>query len=265
MRKIPPLEFGWYLVFLGTGIGLFAVLLLISPPFFNLPGREKMNLDRKKSDPPNPELKFETRHTYYRIDSLLRTRGFARLDDYDTLLCIDLRYATSNTFAGKPFYSELKGCWLHPLAAHKLIAAARMLRESHADSLRLLVYDATRPLSAQYNLYWAACSVGAGRYVAVPWGGSLHNYGLAVDVGLADAKCRELNLGTPFDSFDSLAQPRYETHFLHIGRLDSAAWQRRHILRQVMRASGFRRIDLEWWHFEALTIDSARARYQLVP
>lgn len=249
------------LCLLGLGLLVCCAALLLSLRLLDkLSPLTEPELDLKKS----AVTSTETPSAFSMTDSLLRAWGFACLEDHDSLLCIDLRYASSNTFAGRPFYHDLKMCWLHPLAANRLLTAASLLRRSH-DTLRLLVYDATRPLKAQVELYAAACSLGAGRYVAVPWGGSVHNYGLAVDVGLADLRCRELDLGTPFDSFDSLAQPRYEAFFLKTGRLDSMAWLRRRILRRVMREAGFRRIDLEWWHFEALPIDTARVRFPIVP
>jgi len=198
------------------------------------------------------------------IDSVFRSRGFVDLSKHDSLFCIDQRYASTNNFTGKNLYGKIRGCWLHQLAADKLISAAKFLKESHSQ-YKILIYDAARPQKAQFELYAAACSLGSCNYVAVPWAGSLHNFGFSVDVGLADSFCVEQNLGTPFDSFDSLAQPRYEQLFLRQGRLDSTAWERRKVLRAAMRHGGFRRIDLEWWHFNALHRDTIRKYYKIVP
>jgi len=43
-------------------------------------------------------------------------------------------------------------------------------------------------------------------YVGNPRTGSIHNYGLTVDLSLEDGKGYELDMGTPFDYFAPLAQ-----------------------------------------------------------
>lgn len=266
-QPFPALHFWWTLVLLfGLLTLLFFFYVLYS--YSNKGERAAFQADTIDADSAFAMMTagepLDSLPVFSPQDSLFLKRGFVNLYDFDTLLCIDQRYASENNFAARNLYGAQRGCWLHAEAARKLVAAARNLRES-SDSLRLLVFDAARPQSVQFQLYAAACSVGACRYVAAPWAGSVHNFGFAVDVGLADANCRELDLGTGFDSFDSLAQPRYESIFLRRGTLDSTAWRRRGQLRKAMRVGGFRRIDLEWWHFEALSIDTARKYHPIVP
>jgi zinc D-Ala-D-Ala dipeptidase len=43
-------------------------------------------------------------------------------------------------------------------------------------------------------------------YVADPRNGSIHNYGLAVDLSLEDQNGRELDMGTGFDDFSPKGQ-----------------------------------------------------------
>ena len=51
----------------------------------------------------------------------------------------------------------------------------------------------------------------------------LHNYGLAVDITLANTDGTELDMGTPVHYFGDLAQPRYEHRFSAAGLLLGSA------------------------------------------
>lgn len=70
---------------------------------------------------------------------------------------------------------------------------------------------------------------------------SRHNLGVAVDLTLVDrATGRELDLGTPFDTFSEAA---------HTANAQGRVLRDRQILVRAMESEGFQNYEKEWWHF----------------
>ena len=159
---------------------------------------------------------------------------------------VTLAYATEANLTGRPIYRNAQ-CWLHREAANRLDAAIRLARPL---GLRLRIYDALRPVEAQWALWTANPDPD---FVADPRRGSPHSRGAAVDLTLLDSQGRELDMGTSFDAFTPLS---------HHGRVDiSAAAQRnRLLLMGLMTAAGWDFYRNEWWHYQLF---DAR-RYPLV-
>ena len=176
---------------------------------------------------------------------------------------IDLRYASQNNFVGKNLYGEFNKALLHRVAFDKLKKAVEILGERRPD-LYLHVFDALRPVSVQKILFAHVVGTDKERYVANPSTGSVHNYGFAIDLTLADAQGKTLDMGTEFDNFTELAQPRYEDKMLKEGKLNSSQIDNRRLLRSIMLDAGFHMIPNEWWHFDALPLDEIKGRYKLV-
>jgi D-alanyl-D-alanine dipeptidase len=151
---------------------------------------------------------------------------------------LDLRYATSANFIGRPLYPVAR-CLLRPEAAARLARAAARL---DAQGYRLRLYDCYRPLSVQRAMWEAFPRPG---FVADPRAGSLHNRGAAVDVGLSAMDGTELPMPTPFDAFVPAAAARATDGIPSKLRL------RRDRLRAAMEAEGFVVNPREWWHFAA--------------
>lgn len=177
---------------------------------------------------------------------------------------VDLRYAGRNNFTGENLYNgSLQQALLHQHAAEKMKrAAANLVKEKPGWSF--LVFDALRPLSVQRRMWSFVENTPQQIYVANPERGSIHNFGLAVDLTLLDENGREVDMGTPFDSFEELAQPRFEEKFLEEGRLTDSQVENRRLLRRLMTAAGFLSIPHEWWHFNAVEILEARAHYTMI-
>ncbi len=176
---------------------------------------------------------------------------------------VDLRYATANNFTGRVVYEGFDRLILHAVAAEKLLAAAALLRRRRPD-LTLAVLDGLRPNRVQ-RLFWDRVrGTPHQHYVADPAIGSVHGYGLAVDVTLAEQGGRERDMGTGFDDFSALAEPRREEAFRQSGELSAVQLANRHLLRAVMAEAGFHPIPVEWWHFDALPPDEVRAKYHLI-
>jgi zinc D-Ala-D-Ala dipeptidase len=176
---------------------------------------------------------------------------------------VDLRYATTNNFMGVNVYGDFKTALLHRSAAEKLAKAAQLLQQRH-PGWNLLVFDALRPRSVQRRFWEKVKGTPMQMYVADPDDGSIHNYGFAVDLSLVDAAGKEVDMGTPFDSFDPLAQPQLEDKYIQDGKLTAQQAANRHILRDAMEGAGFIQLPIEWWHYDAITRAEAKAQYQIV-
>lgn len=182
------------------------------------------------------------------------------------LLQVHIRYADSSNFTGKPLYVGLKKCYLHPLALKKLEKAASLLAREHPH-LRLMVWDCARPMHIQKRL-WEKASVPKTekwKYLSNPNRGSLHNYGLAVDLTLADSLGHPLDMGTDFDHFGVEAHPIMEEVLHQRGKLSDSVLANRRRLRRLMQAAGFSTIPHEWWHFNAVSRATAETYFTLVP
>lgn len=184
---------------------------------------------------------------------------FRRLSSIDGVV-VDLRYVGPRNFVGRDLYGELDCAWLHRLAAEGLARAAAELAVL-APGHRLLVLDALRPHRVQVELWEFLDGTGLRQYVADPARGSIHSFGMALDVTLLDAEGRELDMGSGFDEMDELSHPRLEAEHLASGALTPTHVTNRELLRRVMRAGGFNGIDNEWWHFDMLDRSHVRQTF----
>lgn len=178
-------------------------------------------------------------------------------------LVIDLRYAGDDNFVGRNLYGPFNRAFLHRVAADMLRTTMGLLADRKPGH-RLLIFDALRPRSVQWILWNMVVGTPAQGYVANPVRGSVHNFGFALDLSIVDASGAQLDMGTPFDAFTPLAQPRQENLNLKAGRLTKAQLRNRLLLRQVMEAAGFRQLPTEWWHYNALPIKTLRKHYKPV-
>ena len=104
-----------------------------------------------------------------------------------------------------------------------LLIAQRLLLEMHPD-YRLIVYDAARPMSVQQQMWDVVKGSSKSRYVSNPaHGGGLHNYGLAVDISIADSLGRPLPMGTAVDPLGSEAGITREAALVEQGKLTAQA------------------------------------------
>ncbi|WP_411871600.1 M15 family metallopeptidase [Vulcanococcus limneticus] len=146
-----------------------------------------------------------------------------------------------------------------PLAVQRF-----MVEHAIAEECRLRGVDPHRPSPAL-----AAVQAEVGRFWAPPSDDPTtpppHSTGAAVDLTLADAEGRELNLGSPIDAIGAVSEP---DHFASgapattagtAGASEAEAqameaeareWHRRRtLLREAMASAGFAQHPNEWWHF----------------
>jgi zinc D-Ala-D-Ala dipeptidase len=153
---------------------------------------------------------------------------------------LDIRYATSDNLTGSPIYHRPVA--LLTAEAHGMLAT--VASRAAALGLRLRVFDAFRPIEAQWALWNAVTDK---RFVADPRQGGVHPRGVAVDLTLDDAASGEtLPMGTGFDAITeasahaSLAVP-------------AEAQRNRALLLGLMTAAGWDHYGLEWWHYQLHT------------
>jgi D-alanyl-D-alanine dipeptidase len=164
-------------------------------------------------------------------------------------IAVDLRYATPNNFVGRDLYSPYDCAWLHRDAAAALERVVAWLKERRPDCTPL-VLDALRPQRVQQQLWDALAGTDLQMYLADPQRGSIHSFGMALDVTLLDEAGRELDMGTGFDDMTLLSHPALEARFLASGELTAAQAANRQLLRDAMFQAGFVGINTEWWHFD---------------
>jgi D-alanyl-D-alanine dipeptidase len=164
-------------------------------------------------------------------------------------IAVDLRYATPNNFTGRDLYSPFDCAWLHRDAAAALEKVVAYLAGRRPGGTAL-VLDALRPQRVQQQLWDALEGTGLQMYLANPIRGSIHSYGMALDITILDEAGIELDMGTGFDDMTELSHPAREQGFLAEGKLSGPQVANRQLLRDAMFQAGFVGIGTEWWHFD---------------
>jgi zinc D-Ala-D-Ala dipeptidase len=175
----------------------------------------------------------------------------------------ELRYATPANFAGRDLYSPYDCAWLHREAAEGIATAAAALSAA-GHGYRLLVLDALRPQRVQEALWEALAGTDLRVYLAEPTRGSIHSFGMAVDVTLIDANGVELDMGTAFDELNERSHPAHESRLVAAGELTHRQVVNREALRSVMTKGGFAGISTEWWHFDHGNRERIRSEFARV-
>jgi len=178
-------------------------------------------------------------------------------------VAVDLKYASTSNVLGENIYGGFKTALMRREGARMLAQAASRLRADR-PGYSLLIFDALRPRSIQ-RLFWSKVKgTPFQKYVADPEKGSIHNFGMALDITAVDETGHELDMGTAYDDFTQLAQPRTEKDNLARGLLSAQQAANRLILRSAMESAGFIQNPIEWWHYDAMPKDKVRAIYKIV-
>ncbi|OGQ91163.1 MAG: hypothetical protein A2289_00990 [Deltaproteobacteria bacterium RIFOXYA12_FULL_58_15] len=181
---------------------------------------------------------------------------------FESRWLVDIDYATERNFTGKVLY-PVNRCLLRRAVTDQLLRAQKYLDEHHSEYVFMLK-DCYRPMHVQQIMWEAVKGTPQQSYVANPntRTGSIHNYGAAVDLTLARGG-KEVDMGTPYDSFEKLAQPRHEQRFRKEGQLTLEQLTHRLILRDAMvKGGGFSIINNEWWHFDAMPTSQIRKKFE---
>jgi zinc D-Ala-D-Ala dipeptidase len=159
----------------------------------------------------------------------------------DSTIVVHMRYATPNNFTGAPLPGYLANrAYLRREAA---AALARVQHDLRSHGLGIKIFDAYRPVRATLAMVdWTERvhrpDLLKDGYIASR---SRHNLGLAIDLTLIDnTSGRELEMGTPFDTFSAAA---------HTANASGEVAANRQKLKAAMEREGFVNYDQEWWHF----------------
>lgn len=194
----------------------------------------------------------------------MRAEGLVDIHDLDSTIAVHLVYATPYNFMGKVLYPGMSKAFMLPEMAEKFIAANRLLKSLRPD-LNLMIYDACRPISVQWEMWESVKGTDKQIFVGNPESRSgLHNFGAAVDVTLMDCTGRPLPMGSEYDYFGKDARTDCEDELLASGRITLRELENRLLLRKVMTECGFLIINSEWWHFNLVTAEDAREKYKII-
>jgi len=193
------------------------------------------------------------------IDTVLNFEDWEEVKGIKNLV-IKMPYATFDNFTGNNIYCGIQRAFLHKDAMQKLKWAAALLKNMEPD-YKLVLFDAARSNHAQEVLRAAVRGTPWQSFVASPQSGSVHAYGMAVDIGLLNKDGELVDMGLPYDSFAFYAGKRGEQRALEQGLLTETHIKNREFLRRIMGQSGWINLYSEWWHFNASHGDSIRVRY----
>jgi len=161
----------------------------------------------------------------------------------------DQKWATQNPLFPEPIYEKPR-LVLRREVAEKILKVEKRLNQ---QGLQLKLYDAYRPFSITQKLYRRYAEELLEKngsvpehllYLASPEVGSRHNRAAAVDCTVTDRQGRELNMPSPYLTFN-------ETSHRTWTGMTPEARSNMELLTRVMAAENFTTINEEWWHYDA--------------
>ena len=169
----------------------------------------------------------------------VRATDLVELTTLDPSIKLEIRYATTNNFAGTKFYEQARAFMQRPAVD----AVVRAHHELRALGYGVLIHDAYRPWYVT-RMFWDAMPEDKRWLVANPAEGSKHNRGAAVDLTLYDLKT-----GRPIEMPSTYDESTGRAHADYPGGTALQRWHRT-LLRNAMVNQGFVVNPLEWWHFD---------------
>jgi len=198
------------------------------------------------------------------IENRFISAGLVDVSTIDPTIQVDLVNSDPDkNFFRENFYKGLKTAYLRKEVASKLATAQKFLKSKH-PSYSLQILDAARPRSVSQAMYDQMKGTNFERFVANPTQGSMHNYGIAVDITIIDGQGNELDMGiTPFRK--STARLYWDYALKKLGKqLSQEQKKNRRLLADAMKQAGFLPLSFEWWHFNGMEKDLARKKYTII-
>lgn len=193
--------------------------------------------------------------------------GLVDVNTIDNSIKVDLVNSSANKiFFQEDFYGGLNKAYLRKNIAVKLSNAQGILKKVN-PTYSLQVLDAARPRSVSRAMYEKMKGTRFERYVAKPDKGSMHNYGIAVDITIVDESGKKLDMG-PSPFYSSHTKIYWQYFLKKIGFEVSVEQQKnRDLLKHVMLKAGFYPLSheaIEWWHFNGMKKKDARSTYSII-
>ncbi|WP_300671560.1 M15 family metallopeptidase [Desulfoluna sp.] len=198
------------------------------------------------------------------VESKFLDAGLVDVNRIDETIQVDLVNSDpAKNYFRENFYSGLKTAYLRKDIAVKLSKAQKALKNKHPD-YSLLILDAARPRNVSQLMYDKMKGTKFEKFVANPQKGSMHNYGIAVDITLVDGFGDELDMG-----FSPFRKSTLNLYWMFARKklgatLSTNQSSNRKLLADVMVESGFIPLRFEWWHFNGMPKVDARKRYQII-
>ncbi len=168
-----------------------------------------------------------------------KSPNLVELISLEPTICLDIRYATKNNFAGRAVYTQSRAFLQKPAA----LALLRANEELEPFGYGLMIFDGYRPWRVT-KLFWDITPNEDKRFVANPKTGSRHNRGCAVDVSLYDLKTgEEVKMTSAYDEMSHRSYKNYAG-----GTVDQR--KARDLLIKTMKSQGFTVHPYEWWHYD---------------
>ena len=190
--------------------------------------------------------------------------GLIDVHSIDETILVDLVNSDpQKNFFRENYYNGLKKAYLRKSVALKLSEAQRILKSKHAD-YSLLILDAARPRNVSKLMYEKMKGTKFEKFVANPAKGSMHNYGIAVDITIVDKSGNELDMGlSPFRKSTIEIYWLYAKKKLGFG-LSEKQKNNRKLLADTMVSAGFTPLSFEWWHFNGMAKKKARKEFKII-
>lgn len=190
--------------------------------------------------------------------------GLIDVKSIDSTIQVDLVNSDpKKNFFRENYYNGLNTAYLRKEVALKLSRAQNNLKTKN-PGYSLLILDAARPRSVSRLMYEKMKGTKFEKFVANPDKGSMHNYGVAVDITIVDETSHELDMGlSPFRKSTLEIYWGYAKKKLGFN-LTGAQKKNRKLLADTMVNAGFIPLSFEWWHFNGLPKDEARKRFRII-
>ncbi|MCG7964346.1 MAG: M15 family metallopeptidase [Candidatus Thiodiazotropha taylori] len=198
------------------------------------------------------------------IENKFITAGLVDVNHIDSSIKVDLVNSDSDkNFFEEDFYGGLNKAYLRKGVAIKLSNAQKSLK-TVKPSYSLQVLDAARPRSVSRAMYEKMKGTRFEKYVANPNKGSMHNYGIAVDITIVDESGNKLDMG-PSPFYSSHAEIYWQYFLKKVGfDLSDEQKENRALLNRVMLKAGFYPLSYEWWHFNGMKKEDARKTFSII-
>jgi D-alanyl-D-alanine dipeptidase len=161
------------------------------------------------------------------------------------------------------FYGGLEKAYLRKEVAKKLSKAQKNLQLKY-PSYSLQILDAARPRSVSKQMYDKMKGTKFEKFVANPKKGSMHNYGIAVDITIVDQTGEALDMG-----FSPFRKSALELYWMYAKKklgfkLTDEQKNNRKLLSDTMVNAGFIPLSFEWWHFNGMAKNVAREQFKII-
>jgi D-alanyl-D-alanine dipeptidase len=190
--------------------------------------------------------------------------GLVDVNSIDGTIQVDLVNSDpQKNFFRENYYHGLNTAYLGKEVALKLSDAQNNLKMKY-PGYSLLILDAARPRNVSRMMYDKIKGTTFEKFVANPDKGSMHNYGVAVDITIVDETDHELDMG-----FSPFGKGTFEIYWLYAKKklgfkLNDKQRKNCELLTDTMVSAGFTPLSFEWWHFNGIFKSGARKRYQII-